>query len=232
MLWQIHMLCYEALGGLSRDDDGRALSEDEAIQKAARMNGSIEWAKKFYDLCHRFFSEDTSGFGDAMEWLQRATDNKYPQAQAQTAQLRLIQDQQMSAQKAGAVPTGPGLLPPIGGDVNPRDLLRSAVASLDPDVIRDVGQLAFLLNPNMSGEEKQIVRAAWIYVACQRGADCSLFGQPSMSYCTPTDQNCPGVPEKLLELTNYNWDAIHQRANEINAALDAKQWDKLDLGGS
>jgi hypothetical protein len=232
MLWQIHSVCYDALGGVVSDQDGRALSWDEAMQKAARLNAPIERVKEYYDLCHRFFSEDVSGFGNAMEWLQHATDAKYPQAEVQTAQLRLAQDQQISLQKAGAIPTGPGLLPPIGGAINPIDLLRSAVTSLDPDTLRDVADLASSLDPKASAEERQIVRAAWLYLACQRGADCSLYGEPSMSYCTSTDQNCTGIPEKLLEWTHYDWEAVQQRANQINAALDAKQWDKLGLGGS
>jgi hypothetical protein len=190
----------------------------------------IEQARKDYDRCHRFFSEDVSDLGDAMDWLQRATDARYAPAQAQTASLRLLQDQLKSFQRAGAVPTGYGLLPPIGGDANPRDLLRSAVESLDPAAIQQVAYVISSLNPGASPEETRINRAAWIYVSCQRGADCSFYGEPAMLNCRPTEENCMGVPEGLLKMTNNDWGPVQERVNEINAALDAKQWDKLGLG--
>jgi hypothetical protein len=231
MLWEIHFLCFEAGYGVLAEDHGRPLTWDEALQKAARLNVPAEIARQQYGYCHRFFSEDVADLGDAMAWLQRATDNKYPRAQARTAGLRLAQDQQMAFQRAGAEATGLGLLPPIGGDINPRDLLRSAVASLDPDAIQDAANIIPSLDRNASTEERRIVSAAWLYVACQRGANCSFYGKPDMSYCAPTDQNCIGVPQRLLEWTNYNWEPVQQRANEINAALDARQWDKLGLGG-
>jgi len=50
------------------------------------------------------------------------------------------------------------------------------------------------------------------------------------SYCTPSDSSCIGVPQKLLEWNQYNWEPVQQRANQINAALNAGQWDKLGLG--
>jgi hypothetical protein len=231
-LWALHVACYESRAHYLVQDKGHAIGWSEAIQKAARLNLPIEEAKKEYDRCHSYFSEDSSDLGDAMEWLQRATDASYAPAQAQTANLRLLQDQLKSFERSGAVPTGYGLLPPIGGDANPRDLLRSAVTSLDPDVIQQIGELVPMLNPSESPEASQMERAAWIYVACERGADCSAYGEPDMGYCTPREPNCVGVPEVLLEMTDNNWIPVRQRADEINAKLNAHQWNELGLGPS
>jgi hypothetical protein len=231
-LWALHFACYESGAHYLVQDKGHSIGWSEAIQKAARLNLPIEEAHKEYDRCHRYFSEDSSDLGDAMEWLQRATDANYAPAQAQTANLRLLQDQLKLFEKSGAVPTGYGLLPPIGGDANPRDLLLSAVTSLDPDVIQQIGEMVPLLNPSVPPEASQMERAAWIYVACVRGADCSAYGEPDMAYCAPREASCVGVPEVLLEMSDNNWAPVRQRADEINAKLNAHQWDELGLGPS
>ncbi len=187
--------------------------------------------KPDYDRCHRFYSEDVSDLGSAADWLQRATDARYAPAETQTAKLRLSQEQLKAFARAGAVATGDALLPPIGGDIDPRDLLRDAVTSLNPNIIQQIGDLMPRLVPSGTSEQdKVIIRAAWVYVSCLRGADCSNYGAPSKSNCAPADQNCIGIPEGLLKWVNYNWDPVQQRANEINATLDAKQWDELGLG--
>jgi len=228
-LYWVHFWCGHAAGQVSQDH-GRALTWDEALQKATSMHMPMDKAKEYYDQCHRFFSEDASDLGDAMVWLQRATDQGYPDAQVTTAQLRLQQDSLRAFQRAGAVPTGDEQLPPIGGDAQPRDLLRAAVQSLDPQIIQQVGMIVNQANPNAPLAERQVNGPAWIYVSCLRGADCSYYGPPDKSYCAATDVNCVGVPQKLLEWNQYNWEPIQQRANEINAALNAGQWDKLGLG--
>jgi TPR repeat protein len=229
-LWKAHSICYESGTGAFAHDNGQALSWGDAVQRAASMRVPIEKAQWGYDLCHRFFSDDTSDLGDAMTWLQRATEQGYPNAQVATAKLRIQQESLKAFERAGGVPTGYGLLPPIGGDAQPSDLLLAAVQSLDPQVIQEVGMMANTFGLNAPLDQRKVNIAAWIYVSCLRGADCSSYGDPDKSYCSPSDSNCVGVPAKLLELNQYNWDPVKDRANEINAALDAKDWGKLGLG--
>jgi hypothetical protein len=229
-LWAIHLDCYESGTGAIAEDNGRPLGWDEAVQKATRLKIPIEQAAKDYERCHRFFSEDVSALGDPMQWLQRATDAQYPPAQAETARLRLLQDQLKSFQHAGAATTGYAALPPIGGQTTARDLVRSAVKSLDPTALQQVAYIISSLDPKASPEDARINRIAWLYVSCQRGADCSVFGESSMLNCLPEEQDCFGVPEGLLKMTNNDWAPVQTRANEINAALENRQWDKLGLG--
>lgn len=229
-LWAIHLDCFESGTGAIAEDNGRPLGWDEAIQKATRLQIPIEQARKDYERCHRFFSEDRSAFGDPLQWLQRATEASYPPAQAETARLRLLQDQLKSFQRAGAVPTGYAALPEIGGQTTARDLVRSAAESLDPTALQQIAYIISSLDPKVSPEDARINRIAWLYVSCQRGADCSSFGESSKLNCPPSEQNCPGVPEGLLKMTNNDWSPVQTRVNEINAALETRQWDKLGLG--
>jgi hypothetical protein len=142
----------------------------------------------------------------------------------------LLQEQSKALVKAGAVPTGDALLPPIGGDADPRELLRIAVESRDPEVLHEIGSLQGMLNPSQSAPDEHLNHIAWLYIACQRGFDCSGYGNPVEQPCAPSASPCERVPARLITMARYNWAPVQERVNELNAALDANQWDQLGLG--
>jgi hypothetical protein len=71
-------------------------------------------------------------------------------------------------------------------------------------------------------------RIAWVYVACQRGLDCSATSQWAVN-CKP---KCDvSTPEGIMIYWSFGeWPAVQQRAMELNAKLDAGKWDELGLG--
>jgi hypothetical protein len=203
---------------------------DAARQFAIQYDLSVERAESGFLQCHGFFTVNATSLGDPWDWLQQATDAGYAPAQAQTARERLSQDRLKAAARTGATPNDPTVsLPPIGGDVSPRDLLAAAVQSADPDVLAEIGNLQYLLNPQLPLDVIQINSAAWMYVACQRGADCSVYGPATLTNCGPNDGHCIPVPDQFLTNVNYNWAPVQERVNQINAALDAKKWEELGL---
>src|SRR5262249_50060051 len=147
-----------------------------------------------------------------------------------TAGLRLLQEQHKALAKVTATPLPDALLPPIGGNVDPHEYVRIAVESKEPEVLWQIGDLQRLLNPSQSREEQDLNSIAWYYIACQRGFDCSGYGDPVEQPCAPSAGSCTRVPERLISMAHYNWAPVQERVNELNAALDAGQWDQLGLG--
>ncbi len=166
------------------------------------------------------------------------TDAGYPAAQARTAVERTLQDRDKAYVRAGDVPSELAVLAPIGGDANPRDLLALAVQSADPEVLMQIGSMLNLLSPKQARSVTKIESVAWQYVACQRGYDCSSldydstlgyqpFGSSTAVNCGPSDGSCTPVPGLLMAKANYNWAPVQEQVDQINAALNSKQWDKL-----
>jgi hypothetical protein len=182
------------------------------LRFAAELHAPIEQVQSIYDRCHKL-EEDPTEFGNAMDWLAQAGQ---PVAQAVTATHMLDQDMMKGYVKAGGQPTELTTAPPIGGSADPHDLLRAAVESRDPEVLLSIGESQGLLNPSQSNTDKLVNRVAWRYVACQRGLGCPA--------------NCAGSIGELMEMARDDWPAVQQRAQEINAKLDAGQWDELGLG--
>lgn len=213
-------------GYYARDFD----TVEKATEEAALRNFSTEEAARLYRKCHGFFTPAMSALGDPWGWLQRATDAQYPAAQAATADERLLQDRLKAFAPPGAQLTDIAALSPIGGNADPRVLLASALPSGDPEVLATIGQLQRVLYPDQPREVTHLNRVAWLYVACERGNDCSNLGPTSPINCTATDTQCMGVPSTLRAMAQDNWAPVQDRVNEINAALDARQWDKLGFG--
>lgn len=206
--------------------------EFDSVEKAreyAQIRGhSIEEAETLFQRCHGLYTPAASVLGSRWEWLQKATDAGYPAAQADTAFERLVQDSSKASVTPGMKAEGVAALPPIGGEADPRTLLTAALSSGDPVVLADIGQLQHMLHPGESRQVVQINRVAWLYVACERGNDCSGLGPTSPINCTATDTHCLGVPTMLMQMAHDNWAPVQEQVNEIDAKLDAQQW--TDLG--
>ena len=203
---------------------------EKAREYAAVRNHSTEEAETLFRLCHGLFTPVANILGNPWEWLQKATDAGYPAAQADTAAERLSQDRLKASLPNGGTAQDIAALPPIGGDADPRALLAAALPSGDPAVLADIGQLQHMLHPEEPRQVTRRDRIAWLYLACERGNDCSNLGPTSPINCTATDTHCMGVPSMLMMMAQDNWAPIQERVNELSAALDAKQWDKLGFG--
>ena len=104
--------------------------------------------------------------------------------------------------------------------------MRTAVQSRDPEALFTIGWAQGFLN--QSSSDKIVNRLAWIYVACERGYDCSSNADWVVLGCSGCDA---GSPDNLMmTIAGGNWPNVQQRAQEINAKLDAGQWSELGLG--
>lgn len=207
---------------------GRPLTEDESLQLAAKRNLPIELAQQAYERCHRFQGDGTGEFGDATEWLGRATLAGQPLAQATTANRILWKQTTDTLAGAGATPaTIPVSSDTIGMD--PWELLREALESGDPEVLFLAGDASELLHPSSDNNTE---RNAWWLVACERGFDCSPNADWVKSVCY-IDPQCASIgPSEIVEyLAGADWPRVQQRAEELKSKLDAGQWDDLGLKG-
>ena len=142
----------------------------------------------------------------------------------------MLQDQAKQFVKAGATPTHETAQPPIGGALQPRQLLRDAAASKDPAVLYEIASDQALLHRTDSRAQNEINYVAWLYVACQRGLDCSSNADWIRLSCNPRISNCDGGTATLMKMAGDNWPAVEQRAQEINTLIDADRWDELGIG--
>ena len=185
-------------------------------------------AEEGFARCHRFREHNVGlELRSAEYWLERATENGQPLAQAVTARKKLDQDFLDTAVPL-ASSRGISISIPSGAQPDRRavDLLRAAVKSLDPQVLEIVGEEQAALQG--SRDAQTVDQFAWIYVACQRGLDCS----PTSRWAKDCQDNCDvSSPEGIMTgWSRDEWPAVQQRAKEINTKLDAGRWEELGLG--
>ena len=209
--------------------DGTPLTLDEGLKKTVNAS-QLHQAEESFDHCHRFREHNIAlELGSAEHWLDAATKNGQPLAEAVTARRQLDQDAQDTAVPLGSSKNG-GLSFTIPSGAQPDrravDLLRSAVQSLEPSVLEIIGDEQTALHGSRMSET--VDRYAWIYVACQRGLDCSATSH----YAIDCPQGCDtSTPETILMAwSGDEWSAVQQRAAEIRAKLGASKWNELGLG--
>jgi hypothetical protein len=214
--------------------NGADLTLDQALQLAVERRRPVEVTQAVYDRCHEFQSADTTDLGSAAQWLALATKAGQPTAEATTAQKMYSQEYIKSFLKAGATPTAENSAPPLGDGADPRTLLLDAIKSRDPEALFSVAMAAGALeqlHPSKDGQNTN--QLAWMLVACQRGYDCSgrpdwlTSGCPNCGTRTAANQ---APDNRMMTIAGDNWPAVQQRAQQINAILDAGQWDELDIG--
>jgi hypothetical protein len=207
---------------------GVTLAVDQGLQWALQRHLSIDVAQAVYDRCHKFLESDARDLGSADDWLARATAAGQPLAQATTA-LRLFTQQTLqSAQGAGGAPN-PDAPPRIDSQQDPRQLLRAAVESRDPEVLFSIGAAQGYLDAQ--NPDPTLSQFAWWLVACERGLDCSANAEWVKIACVH-DPRCASftVPSDLVRtLSGDDWRNVEQLAHEISAKLDAGQWDELNI---
>jgi hypothetical protein len=221
----------EYCGGVNRsyfNRRGERVDLDQALQNAGRMHQSLDLVQLAYDRCNEFFRQDASELGTAADWLASATRAGQPLAQSATASKLVMQGLLDNYAKTGAVPTSIPEPAKVKGD--PRELLYEAVQSKDPDVLYNIGELYPALNPD--DPDRDVVRFAWILVACERGLDCSANAEWVKYDCFGSDacSSATSSSDFVRFLAGDHWSQVQQRAGEIGAALDNGSWDKLGLG--
>lgn len=228
-LYEIDHLCTHP--PYFEDGSGTPETLDKAIQLITSFHGSIAGVQLIYDHCHQFFIEHTAPeLGDEMQWLARATQAGQTLAKLETADLRLTQEVLQQGKKAGSQIDTPLLhMPPIGGvDSDPYELVRSAIVTLDPDVLWRMSTIYGLLTPDLPVMQRKITRLAWMEVACGRGFDCSAGAEWVVMNCQESS-SCGGAVD-IPAMAGDDWPTVQARAQEINAHLDAGEWDQLGLG--
>jgi hypothetical protein len=205
---------------------GRPIGLDEGLQRAVQRNLPIDVAQAVYERCHEFVDHGASGLGSAREWLARATSVGQPLAQAVTASKILMQVQRQDFIKAGGVPT-PDNDPTIMSEGDPRELLRSAIQSKDPEVLFTIGEFQPLLDPTNTDKD----RYAWMLLACQRGFDCTANAEWVKNSCAgaPECASANGPTDLVRILAGDQWPEVQQRARDLSIGLDQENWSALGL---
>ncbi|HTV94780.1 MAG TPA: hypothetical protein VME42_02230 [Steroidobacteraceae bacterium] len=207
---------------------GQKLTLDEGLQFAVQRHLSMASAQSVFEKCHEFQENDPAELGSAAAWLAKATDAGQPLAQATTASKILMQELMQRFSQASGAPN-PNASDVIESNTDPRELLRLAVESKDPEVFFSIGDVQTLLDP--TNTDASTNRLAWWLVACERGLDCSANADWVKNTCA-SDPQCASVdsPRDFVRtLAQDSWPDVEQRAREISAKLDAGKWDELGI---
>jgi len=209
---------------------GKPIGLDEALQYAAQRHLPIDIAQDVYNRCHEFVDHDVSELGRAPDWLAQATASGQPLAQAITATKLLMQESQQAFVRAGGLPN-PNNAPTVSDGSDPRELLRAAVQSKEPEVLFSIGDALTLMAPS-TNSDNNTTRFAWWLVACQRGLDCSANAEWVKNSCAnfPQCAAADGPSDLVQTLAGDKWPEVEERAQEINASLDQGKWGELGLG--
>ncbi len=227
VLFQVIGACEDGVNSVGAKSESLAAARSEGLRLFPSAPELVSKYEAGYIRCHGFYADHAVNLGSSTEWLRKSTDAGYPAAQGATAVQRLQQEMLKASVKAGGAGGYTTDLAPIGGDANPRELLVAAAQSGDPDVFTQIASMQRILNPDQPREVIALNSTAWKYLACQRGADCSEYGPATLTNCRPNDSNCTPVPDIFMKMFNYNWAPVQDRVDQINAALNDKQWDQL-----
>jgi hypothetical protein len=192
---------------------------DEAMQwSATRWPLDPERAREVHGRCQAFIDADPREFGVPGDWLRRAADAGLPEAQADLA-LKLF--------LSGS--SGPGSADsPLPAQA--MGLLGRALRSRQPEVVWKAGELV-MLREQFTGSEDSML--AWFLAACRRGLECAAGGERVRALCTldPACQPFETVTDLLRRYAGSDFPAVDRRADEINALIDAGNWQELGFDG-
>jgi hypothetical protein len=205
---------YDAVfeAGAAQQPDKPPLRLDEAVaaEEASPSLGADE-VREIHSQCEQLRGVDRARYGNASDWLNRAAHSGYPLAQVR---------------RAAELALGSGGAP---NRADARELVRAAVKSGDPEVLRQTGAVAQLLAEGESARERH--EWVWEVAACQRGASCGPTSEWVRSLCA-LDKKCQPY-ETAIDVIRRRVGAqlpeIEEAARELNARIDARQWDALGL---
>ena len=229
--------CDDRLSSFFHVNSKRPRTLDEARADEVRMGSSKhpemmqQEITAVYERCHTFL-EDAEVRPELKQWtawLDKASDNGVPAAENLKAAL-LMRDYNVAQYSRDpakhADPTSPS---------KAHELVLNALQSADPRVFWGMADMVSI-GADQSQQELErlnVVSTAWQLLACQRGFDCSAQADWLRFYCTTGPVCAPGeTGQQFLERAvgdTTRWDKVKQLANEIGAAVDAKDETKLPL---
>jgi hypothetical protein len=225
--------CDDRLSFFFHVNSKRPRTLDEARADEVRMGSSKhpemmqQEITAVYERCHTFL-EDPEVRPELKQWTawrDKAADNGIPAAESLKAQE--LWQQYLTAQygqdSTHADPTAPGKV---------KELVLNALQSGDPQVFWNVANLMkdqSDLSTQASREKTAVIDNAWQLLACQRGFDCSAQAEWLRLDCSTGLVCTPGeTGQQMLEQkSGDHWDEVKAMANEIGAAVDAKDEAKL-----
>jgi hypothetical protein len=225
--------CDDRLSSFFHVNSKRPRTLDEARADEVRMGSSKhpemmqQEITAVYERCHTFL-EDAEVRPELKQWTawrDKAADNGVPAAESLKAQE--LWQQYLTAQygqdSTHADPATPGKV---------HELILNALQSGDPQVFWNMADLMkdqSDLSTQASREKWVMIDNAWQLLACQRGFDCSAQAEWLRVACSTGLVCTPGeTGQQLLEqMSSDHWDHVKAMANEIGAAVDAKDEAKL-----
>jgi hypothetical protein len=205
----IYDAVFEADGAQS-DKPPLRLDEAVAAEEANPSLGADE-IREIHLQCAQLRGVDRARYGNASDWLNRAARSGYPLAQVR---------------RAAELALGSGGAP---NRADARELVRAAVKSGDPEVLRQTGAVAQLLAEGESARERH--EWVWEVAACQRGANCGPTAEWVRSLCA-LDRKCQpyeAAVDVIRRRVGAQLPEIEEEARQLNARIDAQKWDELGL---
>jgi len=199
------------------DRYGKRRTLDEALQWAStRSTMSANEAKQVYERCHRLMDEGhRADFGKSADWVEQSSNGGFPLGKVAMARSLLVE--------AGSN----GVDTEASRRNDAKKLAIEALHSKNPDVVWQMGDVA----PSFVGDVERANKEQWAWriAACERGYDCGK-GADWLAFACRFDPNCQpyetGV-DVMRRMIGPDFDEIEQRAKELNARLDADQFDDL-----
>lgn len=216
--------------------DGTRMSFEEAIIPFRRYGSrtDLDDVHRDFERCSRMW--EAKDIGTAGEWLALATRAEQPQAMALTAGdllWKMSSEVRFRNALPGVNPEPVATDPALDTTLDPRKLLLEALTSNNPDVYYAIAQSSLFLFPG--NPDVHTLYYSWMLVACQRGLDCSKTSDVAAYTCAHRVGVCDAFKDPsdyvLWIAANGNADIslVETRAAEINAKLDAGQFDDLGL---
>ncbi len=188
----------------------RPLDEVLADESVLRLFDEADLLR-IHGQCQRLRESDPARLGQKDDWLLKSAVAGYPRGQAEWA-LWLVNG-------GSSLPEGEAL-------EQAREFARAALSSNDPAVFPAVSAVISGLSERDASRE-----SSWFVAACQRGFDCGPGSEMTRIICR-LDPNCQPDASSLDQLrrsAGRDFEAIERGAREINAAIDARQFDELGL---
>lgn len=187
------------------------------------MEGRRQEIAEIYSHCHTFLEDSHSGpqMAEWTSWLDRASVNRYPLAQAEKATLL------RNAALISELSTDPSVRPDAEAKIQEQELALSALRSEDPGVLWMMSGL--VEERQLPQENVGTIPGAWQLLACNRGYDCSAAAEWLQKACSLTTTCIPGESglEYLKNSLGTNFEQAQRIAQDIDARIRAKDWNSL-----
>ncbi|HEV8442284.1 MAG TPA: hypothetical protein VGQ27_02350 [Steroidobacteraceae bacterium] len=199
-------------------------AHERTLERALVMNAHTldeRSTRELYTKCANFRAASDNRYRDWRTLLKRASDAGNPVAEAT---------------QAAATFSNLNSWPDATTSQQMRDdmvaLARDALRSRDPAVLAEMSQVSGARRrAGGAGDpgEADDASAVWLLAACQRGYDCSMDNEEYRAICV-MDRACQPSDTLVDFYRRYNperFDALELRATELNAQLDAGNFDDI-----